>query len=348
MGGFCLVFKLALPELPALGQDGAHGPALVPTQNAVNSLTLPELPALEQDGAHGPALDPPQNIVNPLPLCHMKDKIHKKSYIDDLTMLEKISLLKLKEKARIIGPPNWHDRFHLTMPADQSILQHQLHDLVRFTTEHSMVLNSKKTKVIPFNNSKKRDFLPQLSVEPEKYLEVIYQLKLVGVMITSDLTWQSHVDYTIKRVNSKLWQLARFRRLGASREKLIQFYVLKIRSILMFASVCFHHSLTHEQSQKLEMQQKRSFAVILGSEYGSYSNALILTCQPRLDTLREEACLKWAQTAQQNPLHSDLFPLNTCDMNTRAKKTFMEYKCKTTKFYKSAVPAMTRKLNQVM
>ena len=322
------------------GQDEAHGPA--------QELDGAHGPAQWQDGAQGPALSPIPISVNNLPLCHKKDKLHKKSYIDDLTMLEKISLSKLREKQRIIGPLDWHDRFNLTIPEDQSILQHQLHDLVRFTTEHSMVLNSKKTKVFPFNNSKKRDFLPQLSVEPEKHLEVIYQLKLVGVMITSDLSWQTHVNYTIKRVNAKLWQLARFRQLGASREKLIQFYVLKIRSILMFASVCFHFSLTLEQSHKLEIQQKRSFTIILGSEYRSYNNALTLTQLPRLDTLREDACVKWALAAQQNPLHSDLFPLNACDINTRNKKTLKEYLGKTTKFYKSTVPAMTRKLNQIL
>ena len=166
-------------------------------------------------------------------------------------------------------------------------------------------------------------------------------------MITSDLSWQTHVDYTIKRVNGKIWQLVRFRQLGASREKLIQFYVLKIRSILMFASVCFHFSLTLEQSHKLEMQQKKSFAIILGSDYRSYSNALTLTQLPRLDTLREDASVKCALAAQQNPFHTDLFPLNVCDINTRNKKTFKEYLCKTTKFYKSAVPAMTRKLNRI-
>ena len=144
-------------------------------------------------------------------------------------MLEKISLLNLREKIRITGPLDRHDRFNLTIPEDKSILQHQLHDLVRFTKEHCMVLNNKKTKVIPFINSKKRDFLTQLRIEPEKHLEVIYQLKLVGVMITSDLSWQTHVDYTVKRVNWKLWQLARFKRLGASGAKLILFYVLKIR-----------------------------------------------------------------------------------------------------------------------
>ena len=210
-----------------------------------------------------------------------------------------------------------------------------------------MVLNTKKTKVWPFISSKKRDFLPQISIEPGKCLEVIYQLKLVGVMITSDLTWQAHVDYTVNRVNGKLWQLARFRRLGAPRDKLTQFYILKIRSILMFASVCFHHSLTLEQSQKLEMQQKRSLAVILGSEYKSYSHSLTLTSLPRLDSLREKACLKWAISAQGNPLHTDLFPLNPCQTETRNKKKFKEYRCITTKFYKSAVPAMTRQLNKV-
>ena len=80
----------------------------------------------------------------------------------------------------IIGPLDWHDRFQLTMPSDKSILQHQLSDLVRFTEQHSMVLNAKKTKIFPFINSKKRDYLPQISIEPDKYLEVIYHLKLVG------------------------------------------------------------------------------------------------------------------------------------------------------------------------
>ena len=41
---------------------------------------------------------PISNSVNTLPLCHKKYKLHKKSYIDDLTMLDKITLSKLMEK----------------------------------------------------------------------------------------------------------------------------------------------------------------------------------------------------------------------------------------------------------
>ena len=198
---------------------------------------------------------------------------------------------------------------------------------------------------MPFINSLTKDFEPKLSIEEGTQLEIIYKLKLVGLVITSSLTWHDHIAYTVKRVNGVIWQLLRFKNIGAPREKLITFYTLKIRSILMFGSVCFHSSLSLELSHKLELQQKRSLAVILGSQYKSYSSALSLTSLPRLDALREEACLKWALKAQKNPLHTDLFPLAQKNSVTRSKDKFAEYKFKSHRFYKSAVPYMTRALN---
>ena len=114
----------------------------------------------------------------------------------------------------------------------------------------------------------------------------------------------------------------------------------------MFGAVCFHSALTQEQSKRLELQQKRSLAIILGSNYQNYKNALVLTSLPRLDHLREKACLLWATKAQNNPQHSNLFPINESQANTRFRKKFVEYKCRGSKFYNSAIPAMTRALNQ--
>lgn len=131
-------------------------------------------------------------------------------------------------------------------------------------------------------------------------------MKLVGLVISSDKTWNAHVSYTVSRVNSIIWQLVRFKNLGAPQEKLITFYTLKVRSILMFGSVCYHSSLTQELSHTLELQQKKSLAVILGNQYKSYSNALSVTNLPRLAELRETACIKWAVRAQKSPLHKDL------------------------------------------
>ena len=159
------------------------------------------------------------------------------------------------------------------------------------------------------------------------------------------MTWDDHVDYTIGRVNKTLWQLTRFKHLVSDRKKLIKFYILKVRSILMFGAVCFDSALTQEQSRRLELEQKRSLAIILGSNYQNYKNALFLTSLPRLDTLREAACLRCAIKAQKNPQHRDLFPINQSQANTRLKKNIIEYKCKGSKFYNSAIPAMTRALN---
>ena len=138
--------------------------------------------------------------------------------------------------------------------------------------------------------------------------------------------------HTVTRVNRVLWQLLRLRQLGASKDKLVTFYILKIRSILMFGAVCYHSALTKELSQRIELQQKRSLAVILGSKYRSYINALSLTSLPRLDILREEACLAWAIKTQSNPQHTDLFPLNQSEVQTRWRPKYKEYKCRTDKF----------------
>ena len=128
-------------------------------------------------------------------------------------MLEKIDLNNLIQEESFVGPPSYHGRFKLTMPPDKSILQHQLDDIVKYTSENSMVLNKKKTKCIPFINSRTKDFVPKLSVHEGQYLEVIYSLKLVGIVINSELNWNDHIDYTVKRINSVIWQLSRFKQL---------------------------------------------------------------------------------------------------------------------------------------
>ena len=315
----------------------------------------PIVAAPPSPGQPGVTAPPQMNPIVPaapaqgqLPLCHNSNRINKNAFVDDLTLLEKISLSRLVQKERIIGPPQYHGRFHLMQPRSESILQHQLEDLVEYTKLNSMVLNSKKTKCLPFNMSRTKDFIPELSVEEGTNLEVIYSMKLVGMMISSDLTqgWQSHVDYTVNRINKVLWQLVRFKQLGGDREKLLTFYTLKVRSILMFGAVCYHSGLTVEQSGKLELQQKKCLAIILGREYTNYENARRLVQLPRLDTLRESQCLKWAIKTQSNKQHSHLFPLCDKERVTRQNQQFREYKCRGARFYKSAVPAMIRSLNK--
>ena len=166
---------MSLP--PSLGQEDTYGPPNIPQVHSSH-------PSHRQEEAEDRALLPiPQQEMPP---CHNQSKLHKKAYVDDLTMLERISLSSLITKERIIGPLNWHDRFNLTLPPESFILQHHLSDLTKFTENNFMRLNKSKTKCFPFISSITKDFMPQLSLEEGSFLEVIYQLKLVGLVLTSD------------------------------------------------------------------------------------------------------------------------------------------------------------------
>ena len=126
----------------------------------------------------------------------------RRSY--DLTLLEKVSLSDLQQKKRIIGPLDFNNRFNLALPPEKSILQNQFEDLVLYTSELSMIMNEKKAKFTPFIFSQTKDFQPQLSLEEGSFLDVVYQIKLVGLIVTSCLTWEQHIQYTLKKVNSVL------------------------------------------------------------------------------------------------------------------------------------------------
>ena len=168
----------------------------------------------------------------------------------------------------------------------------------------------KKTKIIPFNTTKNFDFLPQISFPNQEPLEVIYTTKLLGVTLSSDLSWTPHIQDIATRATKKLWPLIRFKALGGSREQLVTIYQQRVRSILEFAAPVFHSGLSKEHSRQLEMVQKKAFAIILGNGYGNYENALVTLSQERLSTRRETLTLNFAKKCASLAKHSHIFPLN--------------------------------------
>ena len=303
------------------------------------------VPATLPDGFAGPEPDP--NTVTTLQACHSVGKTENKKFVDDLTLLEVVKLKNnLVPKEVLIGPPNFHERHGLQFPAENTILQHKLDDLLAFTQENEMKINVKKTNIIPFNFTKSLDFIPELSFPGGDPIDVIYQTKLVGVIVDSTLSWGPHVEYIVKNASKKLWLLIRFKNLGATQDQLLKLYQLKIRCLTEFASPAFHGALTLQQSNNLEMIQKKSFAIILGSKYKSYRNALLSLSQDTLHSRRLKLCSNFAIKCTKHSRHSDLFKPNPrYTNNPRKKHKFIQPMAKTTRYYKSAVPFLTRLLN---
>ena len=200
---------------------------------------------------------------------------------------------------------------------------------------------------MPFNFYKKSDFLPLLSFPGLEPLGVIYTTQLLGVTITSNLSWSSYVHDITTRATKKLWILVRFKSLGATTQQLQTVYFTRIRSTLEFAAPVFHSGLTNHQSAKIERVQKKTLAIILSRAYTNYESALLSLCIERLDVRQEKICLTFAQKCAKSHKHSNMFPLNPnprCNM--RHPKIYMEPQCKTARYFKSAFPYLARLLNK--
>ena len=210
-----------------------------------------------------------------------------------------------------------------------------------------MKINYKKTKIIPFNFSKKFDFLPQLNFPDCEPLEVIYETRLLGVTISSNLSWSAHVDDITKRATKKLWVLICFKSLGGSTEQLLTVYQTRVRSTLEFAAPVFHSGLTKDQSRQIEIVQKKAFAIILAKNYTSYESALLSLNLERLDVRRTNLSYNFAAKCVKSSKHKSMFPPNpTYRPNMRNRKPYKEHSCNTSRYFNSPIPYLSRLLNK--
>lgn len=135
-------------------------------------------------------------------------------------------------------------------------MQTTLNDLKMYTENHQMKINQDKTKVILFNTAIKYEFTPELSLVNDLPLEVVEEVRLLGVQVTSDLSWRSNTSTMCKKGFSRLWMLRRLKPLCASVEELIDVYVKQIRCIVEFASPVWTAGLTLAEQSDIERIKK--------------------------------------------------------------------------------------------
>ena len=72
------------------------------------------------------------------------------------------------------------------------MMRKEIDKVVDYAKNHEMVINHEKTKVILFNNRRKYDFDPKIYLSPSKQIEVVEKVKLLGLIISSDLSWKTN------------------------------------------------------------------------------------------------------------------------------------------------------------
>ena len=97
--------------------------------------------------------------------------------------------------------------------------------------------------------------MPKFELEGAE-LELVEEVKLLGVILKSDMYWGSNTDYMVQRANSKLWCLRRLKKFGADCEDLQEVYLKQIRSILEYAVSVWHSSTTGEDRLRIEYRNR--------------------------------------------------------------------------------------------
>ena len=269
------------------------------------------------------------------------DNLHLK-YVDDLSYLTAINLKKkLIENPddNPIRPVTFHNRTNHILPKEDNVLQDQMERLISFTNENEMQINCKKTKVMVFNTSRKRDFQPEILGEDGNFFDVEEEVKLLGVKITSDMKWNANTQYICARGYSKLWMLRNLKRYGANTGDLLDVYVKQCRSILELAVPAWSPGLTVSNANQIERVQKAAFAIILGESYSSYSGALLKLKMETLVDRRQALCLNFAKKAYKHEKFSQWFNQSEADLK------FHEVKTRTSRYWKSPLPYLTDLLN---
>ncbi|CAB4017929.1 RNA-directed DNA polymerase from mobile element jockey [Paramuricea clavata] len=209
-------------------------------------------------------------------------------FVDDLTALE-------------IVPRN-----------SPSLMNHIVADIHSFAEVNNMKLNPAKCKDMIVNFLHFNTSVLQPIIIGATRVESVSSFKLLGVYVTSDLTWSVHCEYIIKKSNRRLYALRKLKRSGVAPTDILCVYCAIIRSVLEYASVVFAN-LPQNLSDDLERVQKRALAIIYPN--CSYDDALKLAGIEPLVLRRDAACKRFVETILPgNPLypivHSWSAPVN--------------------------------------
>ena len=145
-------------------------------------------------------------------------------------------------------------------------LQNHLDALDDWCKVNDMLPKPSKCHVLNVNFLRTPVQLPQLSLGGE-VLQTVDHMKLLGLEIQNNLSWDIQVKNMISRASRRLFMLYVLRKYAAPVDDMLTIFQTYIRPILEYACAVWHPALTKHQSYQIERLQKRTCKIILGNDY---------------------------------------------------------------------------------
>ena len=196
------------------------------------------------------------------------------------------------------------------------------------------------------NFSTNKQFIIKIELDGE-ILETVDEQKLLGTIITSNLSWERNTQNLIKGANCAMKLLHAASKLTRKSSDLKQIYTMFIRSRLETAVAVWHSGLTLEQTANLERVQKQAMRVIFKKQFSNYQNSLKTLKLDTLEIRRQKLNLKFAKGCLKIDKLSSMFPLNEIqhNMEKRCNEKFKVNHARTERYRHSAIPYLQRLLN---
>ena len=189
--------------------------------------------------------------------------------------------------------------------------QFAVNDIRSFASSKGMRLNPKKCRELVIN------FLQYLPASPGMLdllgspVRRVETYKILGVHLSSDLTWNVHIEYIMKKASKRLYALRSFKRAGVQPRDLVGIYWAVIRYVLEYAAPVWS-GLRVYLSDVLEAVQRRAIRIIF--PHADYNTALCSAGLGSLADRRDAICAKFISKARTSPPLSYILT-NRCTIN---------------------------------
>ena len=176
---------------------------------------------------------------------------------------------------------------------DVSLLQSDLYNVMRWSERNNMALHKDKFEYMchKFNKNRTLPELPfvselyQYTVSAETSLEPVHQLRDLGILISSDLSWSPHIRAIAEKARQKAsWVLSVFH--TRSPTIMLTLYKSMVRSLVEYCCPLWHPTKISD-IQELESVQKTFISRIAGMRDMHYWDCLVHLSLMSLQRRRE-------------------------------------------------------------
>ena len=200
-----------------------------------------------------------------------------------------------------------------------------------------MRINAMKTKELIIRFCRNPAFLPYINIDGAA-IERVSQVKVLGVTLSSDLSWNAHVDGIVSKARKRVFLIYQLKRAGIGECDLVLIYKSVIRPVVEYACQAWHTNLPIYLSDNIKLIKKRCMKTIFPG--CSYDDILEMTNLPTLHDMRTALCRTYFNTMNRSThkLNALLPGRRTVPYALRASNGLPVPSAKTNRYKNSFIP----------